>query len=592
MHLIKDKKDCKGKTMGKKDEIAKDEKKQKKPWSKKKKIIFRILMGVLSVFLIAIIAYGIIVGPVLFEIGFHFVGSAFSTDERIDVTMTEEERLEDLACLYEVAVADNPHREEFERLYDIDFDEMYAKYQEYVRACQNDYEFYCICFAFLSDMPSGHTGMCLPSYGNFVSCGFQLAADRSLQKDENKYLYSWGQVLEEEIEKYDLDNMRFPIFVYVDGEYIATGMCDENDDGVRLISINGETPDEYIRNTLSFYSIEYDDIHQKTYRDGIFFNDKQGTPVTLLCERENGEEVTIPLYSDYMSEISFNLDFNMKNKDPYYGKDASEEDTSVEEVPEETSEKPRKKNCEIVEDEEHGLVYLQINSCVSTSEDEQMLEEMRDALTRYDKVIVDLRNNTGGSETYYNTYVYPLFFEKDEIKQERKIEMQLNEATERWAKQNKNKVFESAKIDKENGMVTYQDKGSSAKGNGIKDYQVYVLISQTTFSSADIIAYKLSQYDNVTLIGENTGGEGMDGSIFVWSMPNSHLTFSFSPGIDREITPSNSVYGTAPDVVCTRSVEAVREQIRINKMSGESGSYESRKLWDNVLWEAWKLCEE
>ena len=575
--------------MKQEEKIIANEKKEKKAWSKIKKLIVGILIGLAALIIIGLIVLGIILGPALFELGVQLFGaSILSSTEIVDVSMTEEERLEDFASLYEIAVEMNPNKEEFERAYEIDLDRMYLDYQEYIKECENDYDFFCICFMFLRDMPSGHTVMRLPIYEDFVKCGFQMVVDRALQKDENKYLYSWGRVFEEEIKKYDLDNVNFPKFVYVDGEYLASEMSDANNIGARLISINGEKPDDYVRGYLFFSAREYDEIHEKTYRDALYFNDRQGQPVSLLCEREDGEEVTIQLYADSMLETTYNMDFNMKRLDPYYGKDASVNSDATEEKANVTESK----NYEIVKDEEHGLVYWRIESCLVSAENDEMMEEIKAALTEYDKLVLDLRYNSGGSESFYSSYVYPVIFKDDDIKHSFSIELKLNEITEKWTKTGVCRLMNNPKIDKEAGIVSYTESMEIGEGNGVKDYQVYVLISQATFSSADIITYNLSQYDNVTLIGENTGGEGMDGAIFVWSMPNSHLPFSFSPGINRSITPSNSVYGTAPDVVCTRSVEAFREQVRIGESGEDPSCYEQRKKWDNVLWEAWKLCEE
>lgn len=571
-------------------------KKEKKPWSKKKKIIVRILTGIAILIVIGLAGVGVVVGPVLFRNAFSVNAGMFASRDRIDVSMTQEERLADLEYLYDMAYLSNQNKEEFEKLYGMDFEKQYETYQEYVKECESDYEFYCICFSFLRDMPSGHTNMQLPVYDSLAGCGFESEVECALKKDESKYLYSWARVLEEGIKDYDLENMKFTNFSYVGGSYFGGSLCESDIKGARIITINGMLPEEYVAEGMYFSKREYDDLNNIIYRTSLYFNDRYGMPVDIVCETVEGEEITLQVYADYTAEIAFLLDYNLKSVDPDYGnKPQNEEDATTEEESEESnsdSKVHKGATYEIVEDDEHGVLYWRVEDCEDLDAGNEMKEIVQGIINNYDKVILDLRDNRGGKEIFYKEYIYPVLFKDDEKVEPFKVEMQINDITRNWAKNTSNKFIANAKIDKQSEIITYEENGYKLKGNGVKDYDVYALIDEGTFSSGDIIAYNLSTHDNVTLVGTHTGGEGIDGSIFVGMLPNSRLTFTFCPGINRSITPSNAVYGTAPDVESNQSEELYQEKVKHIVAGEDMTTYESRKLWDNMLWDAWKLCEE
>lgn len=578
-----------------KQEEKKSEKKPKKPWSKAKKIVFGIIMGVAALAVIGLVAVGFFAGPALLRGFYSLFGENLGSTTRIDVSMTEEERLEDLEYLYEIAVLGNSNKEEFEKLYGIDFEEVYAKYQDYVKSCQSDYEFFCICFSFLSDMPSGHTKMGLPVYGVLTSSGFEQDLKYSLKKDESKYLYSWGRVLEEGIAEYDLDNVRTIAFQYVDGSYLASHLCDEEVQGAEIKTINGMNPDEYILEGMYYSGMEYDDHLEKIYRECLYFNDTYGEPTTIVCENAAGEEVIVETYADFMTEMSVLMDHNMMRLDPTYKKSSkSDAEPAENTTSEETSEKEdpnvhKGNGYSIVEDAEHGVIYWYIEECAISSDMDKMKEEMLDCITRYDKVILDIRGNKGGSIAFYHRYVYPVLFKESSQIDKNEIQMPLNQETGSWADFYWNKLFTHAKKDKAAGIVTcLEGDDLELEGNGIKDCDVYLLVDRKTFSSADVITHHLSLCDNVTVIGENTGGEGMEGSIFVGLLPNSRMTFNFTPGTNVKEEISNGVYGTVPDIHSTQSVEAYRTRLQIINEGQDVTTYESRKKWDNVLWDAWE----
>jgi C-terminal processing protease CtpA/Prc len=96
--------------------------------------------------------------------------------------------------------------------------------------------------------------------------------------------------------------------------------------------------------------------------------------------------------------------------------------------------------------------------------------------------------------------------------------------------------------------------------------KVYLLVSDGTGSAADGFAALLKENNLATLIGSNTGGEGLADSFMMDSLPNSGLvfiyTYSIAFGCDGL---NNSVYGTSPDVYVNMSVDGFNKNSEMKK---------------------------
>ena len=84
------------------------------------------------------------------------------------------------------------------------------------------------------------------------------------------------------------------------------------------------------------------------------------------------------------------------------------------------------------------------------------------------------------------------------------------------------------------GDYFYYYEDFSVKGKAEGDYKIYLLTSYNTFSSGDIMARVCKEYDNCTVIGTNTSGEGVCGTILQCYLPESHFMFAYAPTINTE----------------------------------------------------------
>lgn len=547
-------------------------KKTRKPKSKLRKTFDKILGAILLglVLLLIVIAETVV---------YSFLATGYLNNpvedsyELIDISMTKEERLKDFASAYKYGVLSNPNREEFEKLYNINFEEIYKTYQGYVADCDSEAEYYFLLFSFLRTMPSGHTTLTIPDVGKSRDIGFQMSYECYSGKNQDRYTYTWRKTLEDYFSNYDMENTESTCYFYLDGLYVTGYHEDSNESASVLLSINDEDPREYaLEQPLYYYSLMYDYHNDYPYRDTIRINDKYGEPVNYKVKLSTGEVIEkqgfIDVKYDWAAEFSYN--YGLINK-------KAKEDTSTEETSE---EKEISKPYTIVEDKENNIVYLDLPTCVNSYEMSSLGYDLKNTLENNQNVIIDLRENGGGMATFYDTYLYPyLFYDIKDRTEE--IIIENNEYTSMWADTIANKVFYNASKGFD-GQIHYCETTENI-GLSNNTYNIYVLISERSFSSADIIASKIGEEENVTLIGTSTSGEGMDGYIFNSRLPESYLVMSYSPGknLSREI--SNSVYGTAPDIYCPYTVDALIKKYELRDQGEDVNDYEVRKKWDNTL---------
>ena len=110
-------------------------------------------------------------------------------------------------------------------------------------------------------------------------------------------------------------------------------------------------------------------------------------------------------------------------------------------------------------------------------------------------------------------------------------------------------------------MVYYQDY--TANGEAKKKFNIYVLISDCTFSSGDIFTAIAAEQDNVTIIGENTSGEGFSGNPLNYYLPESKFSLAYAPGVSEHL-PENNILKLTEDP----------------EISDKLTQYEYRALWD------------
>lgn len=102
-------------------------KREKKPLSKGRRILRRILLITGAVFLFIILLAEILFGPFLYRYLFTQYSYKVNT---VETSLTAEQRLSDFDYIYEVVCQEHPNRELYEQAYGISYDDEYNRCRE------------------------------------------------------------------------------------------------------------------------------------------------------------------------------------------------------------------------------------------------------------------------------------------------------------------------------------------------------------------------------------------------------------------------------------------------------------------------------
>ncbi|MBQ5310784.1 MAG: hypothetical protein ILP19_01915, partial [Oscillospiraceae bacterium] len=110
--------------------------------------------------------------------------------------------------------------------------------------------------------------------------------------------------------------------------------------------------------------------------------------------------------------------------------------------------------------------------------------------------------------------------------------------------------LKTAEDDPFNNMTDmYQGvKNNKYVGEITENKNVVILTSHHTGSAADTFVHDMRKNGLAYVIGNNTGGEGLNYSFVESKLPNSNIAFIYNPGGSYTFeNEDNSVYGTRPD---------------------------------------------
>lgn len=488
--------------------------------------------------------------------------------EPVDISLTKEQKLEDLEALYEYAFLMNPTCEQRAELYGVDYEALYEEYQAKIVDTQNEFEYYSILYDFSAYIGSGHTRVMYPHYAEVVNSGFQLNMEALKGDDTAAYYYNWEQALKKQYRQYyaECGSIR-----YVDGAYILHGVMDESIWpkeywGAMVISVNGEDTIDFVIKNPFYNPLEHDDIHDVTFRYAAYFNESIGTPITLELLLADGTVVTYDTFMDPYAEMAMMVEYY----DEAY---VNNSDTDI-----------VTDNYELVENNEDDFVYLRIKSCMTGEDDEKMVAELEDAISRHDKIIIDLRGNGGGYISYFSNYVTPYIFDET-VDFYMECQIEKNDISTMWVSDPATRLLELIAFGSSDGTYHFNENlyyyGASEKRN-----EIFILVDENTYSSCDMFTYAASTLDNVTIMGTHTGGEGIEGPIFMYSLPNSRLCYSFTPCMCVETQGYDMLIGITPDVVFAESFEDRREYMQLYYEGENPDSYEIMIQYDDVLLDA------
>lgn len=197
-------------------------------------------------------------------------------------------------------------------------------------------------------------------------------------------------------------------------------------------------------------------------------------------------------------------------------------------------------------------------------DDKKVLDDIYSQLNNYDHLILDIRKNAGGASSYYkynivtpliqndlsfNTYMFynetslnkPFFDYKtdfDFIHDVPKESIDLS--------QFKDIVYDD--LEPLNRCI-YMNHQLTPEGEGFNG-DIYLLVSDYVYSSAEGFAILCKETEFATIVGEQTGGDGIGFDPIIYSMPHTGILVKFSSHYGINSDGSNSEeHGTTPDMI-------------------------------------------
>lgn len=220
-----------------------------------------------------------------------------------------------------------------------------------------------------------------------------------------------------------------------------------------------------------------------------------------------------------------------------------------------------------------NTAYIGINSFSYEliKEDYKTLTDYYKLVKHYDNIIIDIRNNGGGATNYYvENIVSPLMNNEMNYK----MHMLFN-------KDNHNLPFILSKLGGDDSLISdinnldlsqfpefntddleylshsiIMDKTISPTGDGYKG-NLYILVGPRNYSSSESFVNFCKESGFATLVGHQTGGDGIGFDPIVLSMPNSGIMVAYSTiyGMDQYGRNSEE-FGTTPDILLDNDINA------------------------------------
>lgn len=486
-------------------------------------------------------------------------GKIFCRQYTLD-ELTEEQKLADFETLYTNIVQSVPYLDDVKELYGIDFEGRKKYYLDEIKNTTNNVEFYGVMKAISRDTASFHTDVCFPLYSSLKGMKCYHSQETVHRMGMEAKMDAWCEELAQKA--YEYENINLFCVRYVDGKYILKeGWLSEaykDMAGYELISVDDTPAGQYVVNHLSIYRLGYDSLRDMAYRENYLFNDSVGKEVKTVWRTPDGHDIEQTMYVNKGVEVTASYGYLFSDRYQYYA-----------ETPYSDIETKR--------DDLHQLEYIKINNFENRS-GKELQEYIANAT--YDKIVIDMRDNYGGQNDYAQKYVYPGMY-KDDTTFEYRWKVSNTEQNKKMTGLLLTKLLY---LDTKDDDFYYYSNVLHYEGKADEDKEIFYLVGSETGSAADAYIAMVKQNGLGTIVGTNTGGEGLGASYICDSLDNSSLVYVYYPSVllEENADCPTAIWGTDPDVYIDQSTEdyLLYEKMRIE---GTDSLYESRLEYDTVL---------
>jgi hypothetical protein len=495
----------------------------------------------------------------IYRFYFVHVDINIKSENKNDTYLSVQQKLEDFDYLYKVLESSFPFFQVKKDMTKFDWLANKDNFRKNIAQTKNNNEFYYELQTILNRLQNKHL--------NIVDYNQRNDLETTYSKVDKSY--PWKQILNNSVinEKYNMckDNAYsnsakqdlVPIKAkYFEGKYIILEKNFQIPQYSVLTKINSLNIDEYVKTLFKKIYLDYDHKRNKWFAK------------TLPIYSQSSDEIKLTFeYTDGKTEQKILTDYNTCKMDWNYDYE------------------PLNIKTDIIE--ENKIAYLKINSfgMEHIDEDNSILIDFYSKIKDYPYLILDIRGNSGGATNYWEKNIVSPLTQK-ELKYKNYIAFR------------NSKYIRPFIIDKMTYHYIFKKKTDSLKlkNRDLTDYGYYytaetiikkkgninfkgkilLLVDENVYSASESFASFCKAPKFATLIGTNTGGDGIGPDPALLVLPNSGLIIRFpmTLGINSDFTINEEMH-TSPDIYIEQSLEDYKKRSVLTKTVKDIARYDT-----------------
>ena len=450
--------------------------------------------------------------------------------------LTQQEKLEDWHYFKDIVIRNYPYFYVKQRVTSTSWLEILPEIERLVLESEADQSFYRAISYAAATLQNGHTHvvhpLTYPSYASFYAK--ERVWKNAFTADVSQAYEYWQMLLAEEEEYYSF------LISYVGGSYYVTSTNDLKQLPLlsEVLAIDGKAVSEYVFEDLQTSQKLRDPLRDKLYVKRLSLPDK-------------------------VVELTIKNDGVLENKlvEPY------------------TTERPKgeenreKTTTAILQ--EGQIAYVKIPSFSSSlvAEDGKMLREFYQEVKDYPYLVIDIRQNGGGSDYYWEKNILePLLSQKISVnsyvlhRDDPYVRSFFNARLglgNLFLRRNKLKLEELPALPQEVLTNEFADPVSfnyTVKPKKSVDFtgEIFLLVDEGVYSSAETFAMVAKASGFAYLVGTRTGGDGPGFDPIFFKLPHSKLVvrLSASMGLNPDGSCNEETH-TLPDLYIENPLEYI-----------------------------------